>query len=83
MLHILSDKKRRKFYEDNLGRTSSVLFENDVEDGLMHGFTENYVRVVAKYYPILINEIKKIRLTNISENGTVEVEDIQPEVLVH
>ena len=63
MLHILSDKKRRKFYEDNLGRTSSVLFENDVENGLMHGFTENYVRVAAKYDPVLINEIKKIRLT--------------------
>ena len=83
MLHILSDKKRRKFYEDNLGRTSSVLFENDVENGMMHGFTENYVRVAAKYDPVLINEIKKIRLTNINENGTVEVEEIQPEVLVH
>ncbi len=83
MLHILSDKKRRKFYEDNLGRTSSVLFENDVENGMMHGFTENYLRVAAKYDPVLINEIKKIRLTNINEKGTVEVEEIQPEVLVH
>jgi threonylcarbamoyladenosine tRNA methylthiotransferase MtaB len=83
MLHILSDKKRRKFYEDNLGRSSSVLFENDIENGLMHGFTENYVRVVAKYDPVLINEIKRIRLTAINEFGTVDVEDIQPEVLVH
>jgi len=83
MLHILSDKKRRKFYEDNLGRTSSVLFENDVENGLMHGFTENYVRVVAKYDPVLVNEIKKIKLTAINELGTVDVEEVQPEVLVH
>ncbi|HMG93969.1 MAG TPA: tRNA (N(6)-L-threonylcarbamoyladenosine(37)-C(2))-methylthiotransferase MtaB [Chryseolinea sp.] len=83
MLHILSDKKRRKFYEDNLGRTASVLFENDVENGLMHGFTENYVRVVAKYDPVLINEIKIIRLATISDLGTVEVEEIQPEVLAH
>ncbi len=83
MLHILSDKKRRKFYEDNLGRTSSVLFENDLENGFMHGFTENYVRVVAKYDPVLVNEIKKIRLTKINEFGTVDVEEIQPEVLVH
>jgi threonylcarbamoyladenosine tRNA methylthiotransferase MtaB len=83
MLHILSDKKRRKFYEDNLGRSSSVLFENDIENGFMHGFTENYVRVVAKYDPVLINEIKRIRLTAINEFGTVDVEDIQPEVLVH
>jgi threonylcarbamoyladenosine tRNA methylthiotransferase MtaB len=83
MLHILSDKKRRKFYEDNLGRTSSVLFENDVENGLMHGFTENYVRVAAKYDPVLINEIKEIRLTTINELGTVDAEEIQPEVLAH
>ena len=83
MLHILSDKKRRKFYEDNLGRTSSVLFENDVENGLMHGFTENYVRVVAKYDPVLINEIKKVNLTAINERGTVDVEEFHPEVLVH
>ena len=40
MLHILSDKKRRKFYEENLGREAVVLFENDIEGGMMHGFTE-------------------------------------------
>ena len=60
-----------------------LLFENDVENGMMHGFTENYVRVAAKYDPVLINEIKKIRLANINENGTVDVEEIQPEVLIH
>src|SRR5690606_23390848 len=38
MLHILSDKKRRKFYEGNLGTEATVLFENDIEDGMMHGF---------------------------------------------
>src|SRR6267154_345932 len=73
MLHILSDKKRRAFYESNLGNEFSVLFENDIEDGMMHGFTENYVRVAAKYDPILINEIMKVRLTSISEKGTVLV----------
>jgi len=83
MLHILSDKKRRKFYEENLGRTSTVLFENDVENGMMHGFTENYIRVEAKYDPILINELKKIRLLNINERGHVEIEDVFTEVLAH
>ena len=51
MLHILSDKKRRRFYEDNLGCETRVLFENDIEDGMMHGFTDNYIRVTAKYDP--------------------------------
>jgi threonylcarbamoyladenosine tRNA methylthiotransferase MtaB len=83
MLHILSDKKRRKFYEDNLDKEFSVLFENDVEKGMMHGFTENYIRVTAKYDPVLINEIKKVRLSSINERNLVEVEDVQQEILTH
>lgn len=83
MLHILSDKKRRKFYEDHLGKEYRVLFENDVENGMMHGFTENYIRVTAKYDPILINEIKKVRLTAINDRGLVEVEDVAEEVFAH
>ncbi|HEV8512754.1 MAG TPA: tRNA (N(6)-L-threonylcarbamoyladenosine(37)-C(2))-methylthiotransferase MtaB [Cyclobacteriaceae bacterium] len=83
MLHILSDKKRRVFYESNLNKDFTVLFENDIEDGQMHGFTENYVRVSAKYDPLLINELKKVRLTSISEKGFVEVEEIEHQVLTH
>lgn len=77
MLHILSDKKRRAFYETNIGKSFTVLFENDLEDGLMHGFTENYIRVAAKYDPVLINELKKVLLTGISQNGVAEVEDLE------
>ncbi len=83
MLHILSDKKRRVFYEENLGQEMDVLFENDIEEGFMHGFTQNYVRVSAKYDPLLINEIKKVRLTSISNKGFVEVEEVESEVLSH
>jgi threonylcarbamoyladenosine tRNA methylthiotransferase MtaB len=82
MLHILSDKKRRAFYESNLGNEFSVLFENDIENGMMHGFTENYVRVAAKYDPILINELKKVRLNSISEKGVVLVDEVENSVLV-
>jgi threonylcarbamoyladenosine tRNA methylthiotransferase MtaB len=80
MLHILSDKKRRAFYQQNLGRTFQVLFENDVEEGKIHGFTDNYVRVSAQYDPLLINELKKVRLTSIETNGTVAAEEAESEV---
>ena len=83
MLHILSDKKRRKFYEENLGREAVVLFENDIEGGMMHGFTENYIRVMAKYDPILVNEVKKIRLKSIHESGLAEIEEVSTDVFVH
>jgi threonylcarbamoyladenosine tRNA methylthiotransferase MtaB len=81
MLHILSDKKRRKFYEQNLNTISSVLFENDVEDGMMHGFTKNYIRVSAKYDPILINELKTVKLISINSKGTVAVDEVEADVL--
>lgn len=83
MLHILSDKKRRAFYESNLGSVFTVLFENDVEDGQMHGFTENYVRVSAKYDPLLVNELKKVQLDSLSEKGLVTVSEINTPVLAH
>lgn len=77
MLHILSDKKRRFFYEQHLGKEFTVLFENDVENGLIHGFTENYIRVAAKYDPMLINELKKVRLLTINDAMHVEVEEVE------
>jgi threonylcarbamoyladenosine tRNA methylthiotransferase MtaB len=83
MLHILSDKKRRAFYEQNLGREEQVLFEEDIENGLMFGFTRNYIRVAAKYDPLLVNELKTIRTTAIAPEGHVEVEEIGEEVFNH
>lgn len=75
MLRILSEKKRRKFYEENLGQTFTVLFEEDIEDGMMHGFTENYIRVAAKYDPMLINELKQVTLDAILADGNVGVRE--------
>ncbi|WP_226389017.1 tRNA (N(6)-L-threonylcarbamoyladenosine(37)-C(2))-methylthiotransferase MtaB [Penaeicola halotolerans] len=75
MLRILSEKKRRKFYTENLGNTYTVLFEEDIEDGQMHGFTENYIRVAAKYDPLLVNETKEVTLVQINEKGNVEVSE--------
>jgi threonylcarbamoyladenosine tRNA methylthiotransferase MtaB len=83
MLHILSDKKKRKFYEENIGRESTILFENDIEDGKMHGWTENYIRVAAKYDPILINELRRATLTFVNEKGNVEVEELSEVLHLH
>ncbi len=77
MLHILSDKKRRYFYEQQIGKKFTVLFEEDIENGMMQGFTENYVRVTAKYDPLLINETKLVSLMSINENMLVEVEEVE------
>ena len=83
MLHILSDKKRRYFYENQIGKTFNVLFEEDITDGNMHGWTENYVRATAKYDPMLINETKRVKLNNINEAMLVEVEEVEDFDLAH
>lgn len=79
MLRILSEKKRRHFYESQIGKEGEALFEEDVENGMMHGFTKNYVRVTAKYDPLLINEVKKLKLVGINAAGHMEVEE--PEII--
>lgn len=76
MLHILSDKKRRAFYESQVGRDATVLFEEDVAAGMMQGFTENYVRVIAKYDPLLINETMPVLLMGVNADGLMEVEEV-------
>jgi threonylcarbamoyladenosine tRNA methylthiotransferase MtaB len=82
MLHILSEKKRRSFYESQLGKEAEVLFEQESKDGLFYGFTRNYVKVKAKYDPVLVNELKRVKLAGLSEDGEMELAELS-EVLVH
>jgi threonylcarbamoyladenosine tRNA methylthiotransferase MtaB len=82
MLHILSEKKKRFFYEQQIGKQAVVLFEDEIQNGQMLGFTENYVRVAVKYDPLLINETKEISYDHINESGLMEVTELE-EVLVH
>ena len=77
MLTILSEKKRRHFYEQQLGKEAVVLFEADSKDGYMHGFTRNYVKVRAKYDPLLVNDLKEIKLVDIAEDGDVNISETE------
>lgn len=82
MLHILSEKKRRAFYETQIGKSTEVLFEADHKNGFMHGFSRNYVKVKAPYDPLLINEIKQVKFENIASDGDMEISE-PAESLVH
>ncbi|MGV8880178.1 MAG: tRNA (N(6)-L-threonylcarbamoyladenosine(37)-C(2))-methylthiotransferase MtaB [Sphingobacteriaceae bacterium] len=82
MLHSLSEKKRRAFYESQLLRQTEVLFESDLKDGYMHGFTRNYIKVKAKYDPLLVNELKQVILQSVAADGDVEIAE-SAEVFAH
>lgn len=71
-LQILSEKKRRSFYESNLGSERTVLFENENHDGFIHGFTDNYVKVKVPFNKDLCNELMKVELVSIDSEGCVE-----------
>jgi len=71
MLRGLSVKKRRAFYESQLGNSLTVLFESENKDGYIHGFTQNYVKVKAPWNPDLVNTLHKVTLTEIDEDGIV------------
>ncbi|MFD3292687.1 tRNA (N(6)-L-threonylcarbamoyladenosine(37)-C(2))-methylthiotransferase MtaB [Aquirufa sp. KTFRIE-69F] len=69
MLHILSDKKRRAFYESQSGLKGQVLFEESATPGTMEGFSENYVRVVVPFDPLQINTVQQVRYKSLNEAG--------------
>ena len=77
MLRGLSVKKRRAFYESQLGNSATVLFESENKEGYIYGFTQNYVKVKTPWNPHLINTLKQIKLTKIDEDGLVRFDFIE------
>ena len=73
MLRGLSVKKRRAFYESQIGTNRTVLFESENKEGYIHGFTENYVKVKTPWNPELVNTLHEINLTRIDEDGSVRL----------
>jgi threonylcarbamoyladenosine tRNA methylthiotransferase MtaB len=80
MLRGLSVKKRRAFYESQLGTQRTVLFEGENKEGYIHGFTENYVKVKTPWDPALVNTLHEVQLTRIDEDGSVRMEFLNVEV---
>ena len=74
MLRILSEKKKRVFYESQLGKVRPVLFEAENKEGFMLGYTDNYVRVKTYWNPQWANTTKSLKLNNIGSDGMVNLE---------
>ena len=74
MLRILSEKKKRAFYESQLGQVRPVLFEAENKEGFMLGYTDNYVRVKTYWNPQWANTTKSLKLNDIGPDGIVILE---------
>ncbi len=77
MLRGLSAKKKRAFYESQIGNSLTVLFEGENKEGYIHGFTENYVKVKTPWNPSLVNTLHEVKLTKIDEDGLVRFDFIK------
>lgn len=81
MLRILSEKKKMAFYQTQIGKTLPVLWEHDEKNGMMFGFTNNYIRVQKPFSPSSRNQIEMVRLEKISIDGSVIVSNSFEEFL--
>ncbi|MEM1220707.1 MAG: tRNA (N(6)-L-threonylcarbamoyladenosine(37)-C(2))-methylthiotransferase MtaB, partial [Bacteroidota bacterium] len=81
MLGILSEKKRRSFYEQHLGETRPVLFEKHKDSSKLAGFTDNYVKIEIPFQEDMINRIQPVRLDQFNAEGVVAAELIAPAIL--
>ncbi len=71
MLRILSDKKRRLFYQRCLGQERPVLFEDDVVDDQIMGYTDNYIRVAVPQDAVVVNQLSMVRLQEVQGSNLV------------
>ena len=77
MLRILSEKKKRAFYEANVSLEDKVVFEGSEDNGLMHGFTTNYVKVKTAFNPLMVNQSAMVKMTELDKDGTMKIEFVE------
>ena len=70
-LEELSSRLNRAFAERFLSTERDVLFESTNHNGLMYGYTDNYLRVSAPFDEMRVNNICRVRLDSIDANGDI------------
>lgn len=67
-MHLLSETKKHEFYKRNKKQKRNVLFEESSYNGLITGFTDNYIRAGVRYDKSLVNKIIPVSLDKLSDN---------------
>lgn len=81
MLRILSEKKQRHFYEQHIGSARKVLFESENKNGILSGFTDNYIKTSIPFDGSLCNKMEKVKLLSLNEQGNCIGELIEQQIL--
>jgi threonylcarbamoyladenosine tRNA methylthiotransferase MtaB len=78
MLRILSEKKRRVFYGKFENTQAEVLFEAENDEGVMYGFTKNYIKVGVPYQEEFVNTLQQVKLGELTKSGIMKGEVLTP-----
>ncbi len=62
ILHAVSAEKLQAFYAKHQGEEATVLWEGKKDNGMMAGFTENYIKVHAPYDKAKVNTFEVVRI---------------------
>ena len=68
----LSNKLKRSFYQQNLKTNQNALFEQDNRDGMLYGFTENYIKIKVPFNKKICKTKQKVSLLEIDSDGTMK-----------
>ena len=77
ILHLLSDRKKRHFYEQNRGQIRTALIESEQDEGWMYGFTDNYVKVRIPFDLSLANKLVDVKLTKVNSDDSMDCEIVK------
>jgi len=74
IMQLLSEKKKMAFYESNKGSDAVVLWEKQNDSGVMHGFTENYLKVQADFKSDMVGQLTNVKLDYLSPEGFFQLD---------
>lgn len=76
ILRNLSEIKRHKFYDSQIGTEHTILIENENKEGFLYGFTDNYIRVKIPYNEAIPNSLQNVKLKTIAPNCMMLIEKL-------
>lgn len=77
ILHLLSEKKTKAFYESQIGSNFPVLWESVHDGENMVGFTSNYIKVERPFAENCINTVEMVILGGFNVDGSALVMNVE------
>ncbi|MCY4253764.1 MAG: tRNA (N(6)-L-threonylcarbamoyladenosine(37)-C(2))-methylthiotransferase MtaB [Flavobacteriaceae bacterium] len=74
ILARLSEEKKKRFYQTQLNKTKTVLFESHNNNGYSTGYTDNYLKVRTPWNPKLANQLVECKLIKVDNQGYLRAE---------